>query len=47
MNVCRPDGRYGCFFGPVIKRAIDRRFVFYRASIAFVLPQRPLVRGNP
>lgn len=34
MNVCRPDGRHGCFFGPVIRRAIDRRFVFYRASIA-------------
>ena len=39
--------RHGCFFGPVIKRTINRRFVFYGASIAFVLPQRQLVRGNP
>ena len=31
----------------VIKRTINRRFVFYGASIAFVLPQRQLVRGNP
>ena len=25
----------------------SRRFVIYRASIAFVLPQRQLVRGTP
>lgn len=47
MNVCRPDGRHGCFFGPVIKRAIDRRFVFYRASIAFCTPTKAACQGKP
>ena len=32
MRLCRPIGRHGCFFGPVIKRTTSRRFVIYRAS---------------